>query len=87
MSNLEALWTRYGLRSDLSPLHALRQAVIAAILRALSEHAAPFAAFHAAYDAHPYDVMHPCRVEARESLWYAEHPDWICTPLDEWTPF
>jgi hypothetical protein len=87
MSNLEALWTRYGLRSDLSPLHALRQAVIAAILRALSEHAAPFAAFHAAYDAHPYDVMHPARIEARENLWYAEHADWMPAPLDEWTPF
>jgi hypothetical protein len=87
MTNLEALWTRYGLRSDLSPLHALRQAVIAAILRALSEHAAPFAAFRAAYDAHPYDVMHPARIEAREMLWMAQHPDWTCTPLDEWTPY
>jgi hypothetical protein len=35
-----------------------------------------WAAFHAAYDAYPYDVMHPCRVEARERLWYAEHADW-----------
>jgi hypothetical protein len=87
MSNLEALWTRYGLRSDLSPLHALRQAVIAAILRALTEHAAPFAAFHAAYDAHPYDVMHPCRVEAREALWYAEHADWTPVEADCDCPF
>jgi hypothetical protein len=56
-------------------------------VRALSEHAAPFAAFHAAYDAHPYDVMHPARIEARENLWYAEHADWMPAPLDEWTPF
>jgi hypothetical protein len=87
MSNLEALWTRYGLRSDLSPLHALRQAVIAAILRALTEHAAPFAAFHAAYDAHPYDVMHPARIEARELLWFAAHEDWIEVEFDTSCPF
>jgi hypothetical protein len=52
-------------------------------VRALSEHAAPFAAFHAAYDAHPYDVMHPARIEAREALWYAEHPEWTPVICDE----
>jgi hypothetical protein len=41
-----------------------------------------WAAFHAAYDAHPYDVMHPCRVEARNQLWMAQHPEWIAQEYD-----
>jgi hypothetical protein len=87
MNDVCALWGRYGLRSDLSPLHALRQAVIAAILRALSEHAAAFAAFSAAYDAHPSDVMHPARVEARDRLWFAAHEDWTPVEICDDCPF
>ena len=41
-----------------------------------------WAAFHAACDAHPYDAMHPCRVEARERLWFAQHPEWVIQEYD-----
>ena len=45
-----------------------------------------WAAFNAALAAYP-DAMHPARVEAREALWFAQHPDWIDPPLIMETPF
>jgi hypothetical protein len=39
-----------------------------------------WSAFNAALDRYPYDAMHPCRVEAREMLWMAQHPDWHYEP-------
>lgn len=46
-----------------------------------------WAAFNAAYDRYPYDAMHPARVEAREALWFAQHPDWIDVEADSSCPF
>ena len=41
-----------------------------------------WAAFYAAYDAHPYEALHPARVAAREALWFAQHPDWVVMEHD-----
>jgi hypothetical protein len=49
---------------------------------------APIAAAFRAYDAVRHlDITDPARMAAGDALWYAQHAEWVCTPLIEWTPF